>query len=248
MPALVPAAVRTLAIFEIFAKEKRDLTNAELAKFLGVAESSCSDLVNTLIDQGYLKRSQISRTLYPTGRLHAMSSEINKNDDKTQKLMDICNALRDYTGESALCGILHHKSKIITVLAFAAGRDPLRYTLNQGDRISLHVSSIGKAILTKLPEKQIKVELGNKNYEKLASNTLTTPDELFQQVKEFRSKGWVYVENEESEGLASIAISGLVNGEVLAFSITGAERRIKQNQQDYLVALKKYCQEVFDES
>ncbi|BCG04451.1 putative transcriptional regulator, IclR family protein (plasmid) [Paraburkholderia sp. PGU19] len=244
MPTLVPAAARALAIFEIFAREKRELTNSELAKFLGVAESSCSDLVNTLIGLGYINRAQQSRTLYPTSRLFFIASEVNTNDWRGAKIQQVCEALRDKTGESALCGALSNRS--VTVLAFSPGRDPLRYTRSRGDRISLHVSSIGKAILAKLPVEQVAKELGNESYERLTPNTLTEPVELARQVEEFRHKGWAYLENEGSEGLASIAVSGPIGGELLAFSITGAQPRIRRNQVEYLNALKELCAGVFD--
>jgi IclR family transcriptional regulator, acetate operon repressor len=245
MPTLVPAAARALAIFEIFAREKRELTNSELSKYLGVAESSCSDLVNTLIGLGYINRAQQSRTLYPTSRLFLIASEVNKSDWRSEKIQNVCDALRDQTGESALCGALSPRS--ITVIAFAAGRDPLRYTRNRGDRVSMHVSSLAKAILSKLPPDRVEAELGEDEYERLASNTLTKPADLAKQIEEFRKKGWVYVENEGSEGLASIAVSGPIGGEILAFSITGAQPRIKHNQAEYLSALKTLSTPLFDQ-
>jgi len=246
MPTFVPAAARALAIFEIFAREKRELTNAELAKFLGVAESSCSDLVNTLIGLGYVNRAQQSRTLYPTSRLFFVASEVNTNDWRGAKIQQVCEALRDRTGESALCGTLGNR--FVTVLAFAPGPDPLRYTRNRGDRISLHVSSLGKAILSKLPAEQVIKELGQQPYERLTPSTLTEPSDLVRQIEEFRNKGWVYLENEGSEGLASIAVSGSVGGELLAFSITGAQPRIRRNQVDYLGALNDLCAVAFDQN
>ena len=48
--AVVPAAARTMALFEIFAREKRELSKSEVARLLDLPESSTSDLLNTLFD------------------------------------------------------------------------------------------------------------------------------------------------------------------------------------------------------
>src|SRR6218665_775807 len=49
--------------------EKRELSNADLARLLDLPESSCSDLLPTLHELGYLLRTGRSRSFYPTARL-----------------------------------------------------------------------------------------------------------------------------------------------------------------------------------
>ena len=61
MPAFVPAAARTMLLFEAFARERRELSNAEIAKLLDMPETSCVDLLHTLLEAGYLMRTARSR-------------------------------------------------------------------------------------------------------------------------------------------------------------------------------------------
>src|SRR3546814_21131377 len=75
MPTLVSAAARALAVFETFAREKRELSNSELAKLLNLPDSSCLDLVYTLHHLGYLVRCKQTRRYYPSGRLMHRSEE-----------------------------------------------------------------------------------------------------------------------------------------------------------------------------
>src|SRR5688572_9985895 len=72
MPAYVPAAARTMTIFETFANARRELSNSEIARLLGVAESSSSDLLHTLHEVGYLLRTARTRRFYPTARLRSI--------------------------------------------------------------------------------------------------------------------------------------------------------------------------------
>ena len=63
MPSQIPAVSRALSVFEMFAREQRELTNSEIARLLSVAESSCSDLLHTLHTLGYLTRTPRSRIM-----------------------------------------------------------------------------------------------------------------------------------------------------------------------------------------
>lgn len=244
MPSFVPAAARALSLFEVFAREKREMTNVELAQYLELPESSCSDLVSTLIEIGYLTRSVRTRRLYPTGRLFSVATEIDDNVGVTARLTEACEALRNKTSESALCGSLH--KGVVTVRAFAPGHEALRYSSARGDRLSLHVSAMGKAILSRMPEAEVERELTRMPWPKMASNTLTHPADLIQQVATFREQGWALIENEGSEGLASMAMAGVVNGELFAIAVAGAQSRIRIYEKAYLAALRDVGDKLFD--
>src|SRR6218665_813729 len=75
MPIIVPAAARTMSLLELFAREKRELSNADLARLLDLPESSCSDLLHTLHELGYLLRTPRSRRFYPTARLLSVARQ-----------------------------------------------------------------------------------------------------------------------------------------------------------------------------
>ncbi|WP_418128104.1 IclR family transcriptional regulator [Variovorax sp. KK3] len=222
------------------------MTNVELAQQLELPVSSCSDLVSTLIDIGYLARSVKNRRLYPTGRLFAMATEIDENVGVTARLAQACEELRNKTSESALCGSLH--KGVVTVRAFAAGHEALRYSSARGDRLSLHVSAMGKAILAHMTVDDVERELTRMPWPQMASNTLTHPADLIAQVASFRAQGWALVENEGSEGLASMSVAGRVNGELFAIAVAGAQSRLKMYQASYLNALIKVAEKLFDET
>jgi DNA-binding IclR family transcriptional regulator len=109
MPAHVPAAARTLAIFEAPAREQRELSNSELARHLGVAESSCSDLLHTLLETGYLMRTARTRRFYPSGRLFEITRQIARNDPLLRLGKEAVDMLSERTGETA-CGRLRAAS------------------------------------------------------------------------------------------------------------------------------------------
>ncbi|WP_256376832.1 IclR family transcriptional regulator [Diaphorobacter sp. HDW4A] len=244
MAAQVPAAARTMALFEVFAKQQRELSNNELAKQLNLADSSCSELVSTLVEAGYLTRSNRTRRIYPTTKLRLVAQEILQDFMIGARLDEACETLREKTGESAMCGRI--EGNMMVIQAFAPGKDRLRYTSSKGDQIQIYVSAIGKAIVSTYPDEKVREIFGQEPWPRLASGTLTSTEELVKQVAGFRDLGWVYLENEGSEGLANMAIAGHVNGELMGLSIAGASPRLHSSRDVYLQSLREVANTLFD--
>lgn len=243
MPALVPAAMRTMALFEVFSRERRPLANAELAKFLELPESSCSDLVNTLLNCGYLMKVGHSRRVYPTDRLQSVAHAIEGNNPVLASMREVCEWLRDETGESALCGRVEDGA--VRVLVMCEGRHPLRYAAATGDRISLHVSALGKAILALGSDEEAARMLQIKPRKPLATGTLTDLDALVVQIGRFRRQGYALVESEGGEDLAAMAIAGTLGAEAYAVSVVGPVGRLRLHRERYLQGLGEAARKIF---
>lgn len=235
MPTLVPAAARTMTLLEVFAREKRELSNSDLARLMDLPESSCSDLLHTLHDMGYLLRTARSRRFYPTARLLAIATEISASDPVYAVGSEACELLRDKTGETGLCGRL--EGGVVKVLAFMEGHHPLRYMQHVGDKLALHVSALGKAILSLGTPEEAARQLRQKPLRTLASGTVTDLAALEAQVAQARTQGWIWVENEGSEGLTAVAVAGMVGDEPLAISVAGPTDRMRAQRERCLQAL-----------
>lgn len=235
MPTLVPAAARTMTLFEVFARERRPLTNSELARLLDLPESSCSDLVHTLIDCGFLMRGTQSRKVYPTRRLSGLARDIDLNDPLLNALKEACDSLRDKTGETALCGRL--ENRFVRVLCVSEGNHPLRYTSVAGGKLSVHVSAMGKALLAQLSPGEASRQIRLKPLRPLASGTITDPDRLEEEVELVRQRGWAITENEGGEDLGALAVTGCIDGELVAISVAGPVSRLRAQRETYLEIL-----------
>lgn len=243
MPTLVPAAIRTMSLFELFAREKRELSNSDLARLMDLPESSCSDLLHTLHEQGYLIRTARSRRFYPTARLLAVAREISASDPVYAVASEAAELLRDKTGETGMVGRV--ESGVVKVLAFTEGRHSLRYVQNVGDKLSLHVSALGKAVLALGTPEEAARQLRLKPLKKLCQGTITDLALLEAQVEQARKQGWIQVENEGGDGLSALAVAGYVGGEPVALSVAGPTDRIRQNREPYLTALREVQALVF---
>lgn len=243
MPTVVPAAARTMTLLEVFARERRELSNSELARLMDLPESSCSDLLHTLHELGYLMRTVRSRRFYPTARLLTIAQDISGNDPLFAAASEACDLLREKTGETALCGRV--EAGIVKVIAFTESTHRLRYMQNVGDKLSLHVSALGKAVLAFGTKEETARQLRLKHLKTLASGTITDLSILEAQIEKARQQGWICVENEGGEDLSALAVAGTISGEVLAISVAGPTNRLRQNREQHLAALQEVQALVF---
>jgi DNA-binding IclR family transcriptional regulator len=243
MPAFVPAAARTMSIFETFAQHRRELSNAEIAKLLGVAESSSSDLLHTLYEIGYLMRTARSRRFYPTARLQSLATSIATNNPLVLAGQEAIELLSDRTGETAICGVLgdHH----VEVAGIREGKYELRYILEVGGRIGLHVSALGKALLALSDPKDAHARMTARPLKKVTPHSVIDLATLEKQFRDIRKRGYASVENEGTEGVSAMAIAGRVGGELMAVSIAGPSERLKRNAKAYREALLEVKNIVF---
>ena len=64
---------RTLDFLEIFADQKRPLAASEIARLLDIAASSCHDVLQTLLERGYIYELTSRGGYYPTLRLYEIA-------------------------------------------------------------------------------------------------------------------------------------------------------------------------------
>ncbi|WP_424811330.1 IclR family transcriptional regulator [Roseococcus sp. YIM B11640] len=243
MPTTVPAALRTLAIFEIFAREQRELSNAEVARLMGLPESSTSDLLHTLHEAGYLLRTPRTRRFYPTRRLSETARRASDKDPLASFAAEAISVLSERTGETALCG--RPDGMRVQVVGMQPGRHPLRYMRDPGERLSMHGSALGKALLALMPAAEMRRLIRSRPLRALGPATITDPDALEADIDETRARGWSWVCDEAAEGVAAIAIAGLVGEEPLAISLAGPTGRIEASKPAYLAALEEIRPQLF---
>lgn len=236
MPVQIPAASRAMAVFEVFAREKRDLSNSEMAKLLAVADSSCSDLLHTLHSLGYLMRTTRTRRFYPTGRLFETARQIAESDPLTRLAQEAVRRLTDATNETAFFGVLELQA--VRVAAVAQSRLPLRYILDVGERVALHASALGKALLGVLPEDEARARLEAIRRPAVTRSTVVDIEPLMAQMARGREQGWYEAHDEGTPGVTALAVPARLDERPVAISVAGPTERIEKHRESYLAALR----------
>ncbi|CAB3738321.1 MULTISPECIES: IclR family transcriptional regulator [Achromobacter] len=244
MPQILPTAQRVLQVFEVYARERRPLTNSEMARFLDLADSSCSDLLYTLRQAGYLLRTPKSRYFHPTGRLLDVAQGISAADPLQSFASEALEILTRQSGESSMCGLLDgNKVKI-----YASQESPraLRYVVQPGTTFDLQVAALGKALLGEMDAAERNALIDTLPFEHVTASSITNPDTLRAQIESQLPKHYFNSRDEGNEGVSAVGIAGRVGGQLTALSIVGPTHRMDANMEKYVQIILDARAEFFE--
>ena len=147
---LVKSAIRTVALFNVFAEAGRPLSLGELAERMAAPKSSCYELLQTLIHLGYVIAIEEGRSYYPSNRLYEMAEQISRINPIKEKIQNELKALRNRTCETVFIGRLQGNNA--TYLEVFDGTHTIRYTARAGELKPVHACAVGKALLDSLED------------------------------------------------------------------------------------------------
>jgi DNA-binding IclR family transcriptional regulator len=106
-------------------------------------------------------------------------------------------------GHSVVAGVLEGSE--VVYVDVVHGRDGLRLHRPIGGRISVHLSSIGQAILAYLPAAEVGDIVAGCRFEPRTPHTISQHDAFLLRLQEVRRQGWALVRDEETLGATSFS-------------------------------------------
>lgn len=220
----VKTAVRTVSLFEAFARRKGPMTLTQISEALSAPISSCHGLVRTLSARGYLYTSEQSRQIYPTKRLLEIASIIAAHDPILESVLPILEKLRDETQETILLG--RQQGDSIIYLDVIEGPQTVRYSAGVGEMKPLHSSAIGKAFLGRLEPAVRTALISRLPLDERTPNTITGRDALVADLAEGIAKGYFVTRGENVADVMGLATTAEVHGDVFGVAVAGPLTRL----------------------
>ena len=224
----VKTAGRTLSLFEAFFHHKAPMTLTQLAGAIGAPISSCHGLVRALSARGYLYTAEQPRSIYPTKRLLDIAREIADHDPILANVGPILTDLRDTTGETVLLG--RRQDDNVFYLEVIEGSHTVRYSARSGDIKPLHSSAIGKALLGRLEPATLNDTLARLEMAAYTPATIVDKTVLQADLQSGRERGTFITRGENVVDVMAIAITAMVNGDVLGLAVAGPFSRMASNE------------------
>jgi DNA-binding IclR family transcriptional regulator len=164
-------------------------------------------------------------------------AEISSNPYVTHENLVSCaisemRALSDFTGESIGLSVLIGLQSVI--LYEIPSTFDLKIVGKKKIVPHLHAGAQGKALLSQLNNKDLKIALLNLVLEPLTEHTTTFEDELIAQLRQIRIQGYTTSYGERIEG--AMCISAPINNYILpaSISILGPEIRVKPRANEFV--------------
>ncbi len=139
--------------------------------------------------------------------------------DEVDELASECNELVQFATEEHGRAVYLYKK---------GGKQAVQTASAIGNREHLHCISLGKAILAHYPRERVEEIVDRHGLPGHTEQTITTRNELYDQLETIRERGYAYDDEEKIKGLRCVAAPVLGNDdEVLgAISISGPSRRM----------------------
>jgi DNA-binding IclR family transcriptional regulator len=114
----------------------------------------------------------------------------------------------------------------------ARGEQALHLDTEVGSRVHLHNTGLGKAILAHMPSDRVEDIIDQYGLPKSTPNTITDPNELFDELETIREQGYALDRQERADGVFCVAAPVLTNqGEVLSsVSVAGPVSRMNDKR------------------
>ncbi len=204
---------RALDILDCFIGEDDCLTLTEISRRTGLSKSTVHRLVSTLLRHRYLEQDPTERLRLGI-RLFELGSLVQKRLEVRREALPIMNELARQTGETAMLLTLDGYEAVC--VEKVDGRGSVRLGTQVGSREPLYAGSGAKVLLAFAPAEVQEVVLAQP-LRQLGPNTVTSPQTLYQQLVEIRSKGWAVSFEERDIGAAGVAAPVFDhNGKVVA--------------------------------
>lgn len=226
----VQSLVRALSIVNRLAEADEGATLTDLAQQVGLSASTAHRLLTTLEQERYVHFDP-ERRLWSVGvQAFVAGSAFVKTRNLAGVARPLMRRLMEESGETVNLAVEDEGQAIY--LAQVECRQMMRAFARPGGRVPLHCSGVGKALLTRVNDRDLARILHRHGLPKLTARTLHTPAALRQDLADARARGYALDDEEHAVGLRCVAALVFDEGEqaIAAVSVLGPMARITDDR------------------
>jgi DNA-binding IclR family transcriptional regulator len=199
---MVQSLKRAIQIIEVIS-ESKEIGIRELSRKTGLSRSTVHRLISTLEELGLLVQNQTTQKYHLSFKLFKLGSKAINQYDLKFIASPILEKLMLEVKESVVLGLLDN-GEVIYVDKRSFPQE-IQFASNVGSRAPIHCTSVGKAILTYLPEEEQLQILHKEKLKSYTKNTITSITELKEELNLIKTRGYS-IDNEECFlGVVSVA-------------------------------------------
>ena len=182
----------------------RDVRPSELAEILQVGRTTALRLLQTLVDEGYVKQSPTTKAFRANpAKIFLLASKLGSSLGWLGMAERFLTELAQATGETANLAVLEGAEAVYVAVAPSANALSVRPLI--GTRRPIHSSAIGKAMIAFLDEAERARLLERAGLPQLTWRTITSLEVLEDQLREVRATGYAVDDQESINGVRCLA-------------------------------------------
>jgi DNA-binding IclR family transcriptional regulator len=202
---------------------------SQIAEYLDISESTASNHLHTLRRGGFLTTE--GDIYQPSLKFAKLGEHAKTRDPAYRHAIEITNELDEQTNfETSFTVEENGVGRYLRPEVDATTDLDMYFTV--GERMYLHTTAAGKAILATYPEERVDFIIDQVGLPPQTDQTVTSRDELKRELDEVRERGYALNRGEDQEGVYAIGqVATKPSGTVLgAISIAGPTYRTKKRR------------------
>ena len=200
-PDFVQSLERGLAVIRSFDADRPEQTLSEVAASAGVTRAAARRFLLTLADLGYVRSE--GRFFSLTARVLELGFAYLSSLSLPEVAESHLEALVAEVNESSSVSVLDGDD-VVYVARVPTSRI-MTVVISVGTRFPAYATSMGRVLLTGLPEAELELYLGNVLLESLTPRTVASIAALRGELARVRAQGYALVNQELEDGLRAIA-------------------------------------------
>lgn len=223
---LVKQISNLFSLMDLFVRAKKPLSVRDIVDEFGWPRSSVFNTVSTMIEHGYLYQPVARGGYYPTTKWMELARDISESQPLPESVHQLMIELANETGESVFLAAPEGINVVFLDLVESAA--DIRFIAKVGQRLPIHVTAAGKAILAQYSPSECAATLNRIKYQPYERDAFMTADAVESDIQKSRNDGW-YVNLEFYQpGVAGIAVPFAFRGRRNAIALGGPISRIEK--------------------
>lgn len=192
---MINSVLKAIKVMNLFSASETRLSLAEVSSRLNMPKSTAHNLLTTLLSENYIEK--VEGDLYALGTAPiSLTQNVRVNVEIRDPAAPILRKLADSSRESVYLTIKDGDYALYIYAIESQHRLLARTAV--GDRVPLHCTSVGKAILAFLPPEQTDEIVKRVGLPAFTGATITDGDLLRQELAQTRERGYS-IDNSEHE-------------------------------------------------
>lgn len=177
---------------------------SDVARELGVANSTAHRLLSTLAHRGFIVQQQGTRRYLPGPALLDIGRSALLLSQLVARARPLVEALRDQLGETIHLAVREAAS--VCYVDAAESPRAVRVAARTGRRLPAHWTSTGKVLLAELDDETVRRLYGDVDLTAGTPNSITSLDTLLAELAACRERGYAWNLGESEEDVVAVAI------------------------------------------
>ncbi len=215
-------------LMEFFVRAKKPLSVREIVEEFSWPRSSAFNIVSTMVERGYLYQPVARGGYYPTTKWAELARDLSESQPLPESVHKLLVDLMNTAGETLSLAAIEGAS--VVLMDVVEPQALIRYTANVGQRLPIHLTAAGRAILSLYAPAERAATLKRIAYERYGKTAFASAEVVEQEIQKSMKAGWFVNLGGYAEGLAGIAVPfpfrNRRNAIVLGAPVSRVEKRV----------------------